>query len=708
MKIIPLLLLSALLTATPLHVQAQNYKLDRTSDLLGGCGYIHNDKYSFNDVLILIQEQLKNKLEKDQACAAPLAQLNSQLIEMDTYFNRKITETERIELSKNANRDYLLDLESEILLLNPADPSEAVRISILQSMIDSVKYKSVTLGVETQLAAMEDKKNQDMEVAQKWENVYANSAAALATLNSLDSHCVDRLGGWKNMIPVVMKLASAAGPLVGGAAGGIISAGFEVGGQLAILLRNNRLKGAISSTLRVQNAQIIACTYSVLQTNACELKRAKNLMDDKKKITELINQQVSNTKNVEYESYYLQMSKLNRIQKIFKDIGSMGSALTLDLDLLASYFEAVRLDPENIGELPGENASDDERADFLIRMKARGAEWSPRSMSGNMLSLAEQVQQVKNIITTAKSVIKTAQDIMTKKQSFYDLKSEIIASNQFVAKELKSIQAYTINYLNSGKIPPQYRADFASNERMLRKIVDYLNFDYTGTTDKEFEEYLEDINVKGRVLFEEMSRGSIAQITAQTILMVPDIAFKRFNRPFRNLEKYFLNNDVIRRADPTYAPYTDFVITRSMQSKFNTYPDFHGSSEAFRVETYLAAKNGLEKGFKREIIRMVKGAMESNSDILKAFEGKTAAHLCALYAPFLKEDAPQLFKQCQANYKTLTLFPILTEANRPDSMKIDYNDPCFYNSYKQEEEGQRRLFEVLIDYGSRNNLTLTE
>ena len=41
-------------------------------------------------------------------------------------------------------------------------------------------------------------------------------------------------------------------------------------------------------------------------------------------------------------------------------------------------------------------------------------------------------------------------------------------------------------------------------------------------------------------------------------------------------------------------------------------------------------------------------------------------------------------------------------------MQIDYNDPCFYNSYKQEEEGQRRLFEVLIDYGSRNNLTLTE
>jgi hypothetical protein len=37
-------------------------------------------------------------------------------------------------------------------------------------------------------------------------------------------------------------------------------------------------------------------------------------------------------------------------------------------------------------------------------------------------------------------------------------------------------------------------------------------------------------------------------------------------------------------------------------------------------------------------------------------------------------------------------------------MTIDYQDPCFYNNYKQEEEGQRRLFEKLIDYGNRNNL----
>ena len=99
--------------------------------------------------------------------------------------------------------------------------------------------------------------------------------------------------------------------------------------------------------------------------------------------------------------------------------------------------------------------------------------------------------------------------------------------------------------------------------------------------------------------------------------------------------------------------------------------------------------------------------MNAKSDILTKFEGKTAAHMCALFSSFLKTEAPFVFRKCQERYKSLGLLPILAEANRPTEMKIDYENPCFYNSFKQEEEGQRRLYEKLIDYGSRNNLALT-
>lgn len=703
-----LFILTLVLVIQPLRSHAQNYKLEKTSDLLDGCGYIHNDKYSFTDALALIQELLKTKLEGDNACSAPLAQLNSQLIQLDAYFNREITQAEKKELAKDAKKEYLIDLESELMLIDQTDPTQASRVASLQTLIDTVKQSVSTLGVESKLARMEDEKNNELQISQKWQNVYANSSAAIATLNSLPNNCVDKLGGWKNMIPVVMKLASSAGTLVGGAAGGIIAAGFEAGGQMAILLRNNKVKRAISETNRVQNSQILACTYTLLQTNACELKRAKDLMDDKKKISDLINQRISDTKNSEYEAYFLQISRLAKVQSIFKDVGSMGSALTLDLQLLGRYFAAVRLSPDSIkdSDIPGPETTDDERANFLITMKARGLDWTEYNQNGPT-PLQNQVEQVRTLIKTARSVIKTAEAIMTKKRSFYNLKSKIISSNQYIINEMRSLYSFTVRYMDSSSLPSQYRADFKTNEIMLRKMINYLDHNFDGLTDEEYADYLIKVDENGRLLFEEMARGSIAQITVQTVLMIPDIAFERFNRPFKHLEKLFLTNDIILSNDPTHPSFTNFVINRSMQSKFETYPDFHATREAFRMDTYLAAKNGLEKGFKREIIRMIKNSMNAKSDILTKFEGKTAAHMCALFSSFLKTEAPFVFRKCQERYKSLGLLPILAEANRPTEMKIDYENPCFYNSFKQEEEGQRRLYEKLIDYGSRNNLALT-
>jgi hypothetical protein len=112
----------------------------------------------------------------------------------------------------------------------------------------------------------------------------------------------------------------------------------------------------------------------------------------------------------------------------------------------------------------------------------------------------------------------------------------------------------------------------------------------------------------------------------------------------------------------------------------------------------------MNKGFKRDIIKLVTKSMDATSDTLPELQGITAAQMCALFTPFLREESPSTFRRCQANYKKLELNPIMREVNRPTEMMIDYNDNCFYNNYKREERGQRRLFEKLIDYGSRNNL----
>lgn len=700
MKTLLLSFLSVLIVVSPTETHAQNYEL-KVSSLIETCDFIHQDEYSFKPILSMLQEQLKTKLEGDKKCSAPLSQLNNQLIELDSFFASNLTEQQKKQLTQDAQKQYLTDLQGELAILNPALPTDAARIAVLQSLMDTVKANLVTLGVEAQVASYEDQKNKQTALSNYWEGAYNKSSAAIAAMNSVPDECIDRIGGWKAMIPTVLNLASMSGQMVGGKTGSFISAGFQMGAQLAVLLQNNRVKKAITATTRIQNHQIIACSYLALQTNACELKRAKKLMDHKK-IYELINREFTDPKYGQYERYFRLVETLPHIQKIFNDIGSMGSALTLDLSLLQSYFSAVKLQPESI-VIPPESSSDNILSDFVVRMKGRGLVTSSFDTSGAPLPIRAQYENLKVLIEQAKQLIETVKGILTSKRSFVDLKEEIVTKNQFAVNELRFFRTFIQYYLNGDILPDQYVSIFKINENMLDVLIEFVGADMKrGET---IEAYRARVDVLGQKLFDEMSVGSVAQITSQTVLMIPAIAFERFNRPVKALEHLFVSNDIVYKDDPTHPSYTDYVVNKSLQMKLiGLYEPLNGSGQAFRIETYLAALKGVENGFKRDIVKMVKNAMNSKSDILEEFEGKTAAQLCALFAPFLKEEAPGVLKDCQSKYLELDLYPVLTSIHRPSKMKIDYSDSCFYNNYKREERGQRRLFEKLIDYGSRNNL----
>ena len=700
MKKLHLYLLFLGVTLVSGQSQAQNYEL-KVSSLIQSCDFIHRDEYSFKPVLNLIQEQLKTKLDGDKDCTAPLAQLSNQLSELDNYYAKDLSQKDKKQLTLDAQKQYLIDLNSELALLDPSIPTDAARIQMLASLMNTVKTGIVTLGVDVQIAGYEDEKNKQSTLNSYWEGVYSRSSNAIAAMNSLPDKCVNKLGGWKTMVPAVLNLASIAGPIVGGAYGSIVSAGFQVGSQLVILLQNNRVKRAISETTKIQNQQIIACSYLALQTNACELKRAKKLMDHKK-IYDVINRQFKDPRYEEYERYFRVVETLPKVQRIFNDIGSMGSALTLDLDLLIRYFNAVKLQPESI-ITPPDGAPESVLSDFIIKMRSRGLSTAQLNSSGTPISIADQVNNLKVLIDQAMKLIESVRGILISKRSFVDLKEEIITNNQFATGELKFFRRFIQSYLNSENLPAQYRSIFKINEGMLNVLIDFVSAEMT--QEESVEEYRNRINILGQKLFDEMSMGSVAQITTQSVLMIPSIAFERFNRPIKALEHWYVSNDIALKDDPAHVSYTDFVINQSLQIKLiSLYEPLNGSSQAFRVETYLAALKGIEKGFKRDIIRMIKKSMESKSDVLVDFEGVTAAQLCALFAPFLKDESPDTLKSCQEKYKELDLFPILKEVNRPVKMTIDYNDSCFYNNYKREERGQRRLFEKLIDYGSRNNL----
>ncbi len=695
------LTLAYIALSTPLASFAQNYEL-KISSLIESCDFIHKDEYSFRPILSLIQEELKTKLDGDKGCTAPLAQLNTHLSELDAFVGQKLSNKDKAQLTQDAQQQYLTDLTAELALLDQSHPADAARMVVIQGLMDQVKSGLVTLGVQAQVASIEDDNNKQATLNKYWEGVNNRTSSAIAAMNALPDNCVDKLGGWKTLVPAVLNLASIAGPIVGGATGSIVATGFQVGSQLAVLLQNNRVKHAITTTTRIQNQQIIACSYLALQTNACELQRAKKLMDHKK-IYDLMNWQFKDPRYAEYEKYFRVIEIIPQVQSIFNDIGSMGSALTLDLDLLIKYFNAVKLQPDTI-TIPPEDSSDSVISDFILRMRSRGLTTSQMTSSGTPISIRDQFANLKILIDQAKQLIDTVRDLLTSKRSFVDLKEEVITKNQYALNELRFLKKFLEFHLNSGNLPDQYRSLFKITHGMLDVLTNFVGANMG--EDETIEAYRQRINILGQKLFDEMSMGSVAQITTQSVLMIPAIAFERFNRPIKALEHLYVSNDIVFKDDPSHISFTSYVINQSLQIKLiGLYGTLNGSASAFRVETYLAGVKAIQKGFRRDIIKMIKNSMKASSDVLKEFEGVTPAHLCALFAPFLREEHPRLLKACQEKYTELGLYPILKEVNRPTTLKIDYNDSCFYNSYKREERGQRRLFEMLIDYGSRNNLT---
>ena len=97
-----LLTFALIVSVNPNQSWAQNYDL-KVSSLIETCDFIHKDEFSFRPILTLIQESLKTKLEGDKECSGPMAQLNSQLIDLDTLFSKSISE-----------KDYTLSLHDAL------------------------------------------------------------------------------------------------------------------------------------------------------------------------------------------------------------------------------------------------------------------------------------------------------------------------------------------------------------------------------------------------------------------------------------------------------------------------------------------------------------------------------------------------------------------------------------------------------------------
>lgn len=684
-----------LLSLVSASLWAGNYQL-QYSDVFKTCNFIHDDEYSVAGLADSVKNMLVAKSEGDRACNTSFNRLHSEMMNIDRLLSQKVDENQAGEIYNETYSRYLQELTQEALLLDANVPSQASRKASLETQIDALKVSLINNQYTLQLN--KEVYKEDRSIAFR-TNLYNYAAGMFTALNEAPPQCIDKIGGWEQVLPAVLRVGGMVGTFMG-PAGPIIGAGFTAASQLAVLLQNMDVKKSITNIDRRRNEAILACTYEALQSTACELARAQKFVSNQQKLDDIIRNRFPPGQNGEYERYYKALNLLPKISDILRSIGKMGSAVTLGENLMTSYFTAVKIDPFTIK--PPDSMDEITLREWLLAMKARGIVIVEIAYPGNIpLTLEEQYASTMKSINLAKNTIDTVINILKKTQSFVDLHSELMKKSIHLTKEISFFLSFLDSYESKANFPNQYRGVLAAAKVMAKALEGFIKVSYDRYEDNEAFELA--INEKGRDLFTAMSKGSVAQISAQTVLMIPEIAFQRFARPFESIEQYYLNQDIANKDDPSHSSFSDFVIHRSLQVKVvNDYQMLSGSKTAFRLEGFETTRRSFERGFKKEIGTMVKNALSVKSDILPILEGKTAAHMCALFSSFLQENYPSLFKQCWKNHKSLELLKVLESVGRKPEMAIDYTKPCFYSDYKREENGQRILFERLKDYGNKD------
>lgn len=673
---------------------AQGHYTLRFSNLLQNCSFIHRDEFSLESFQELIRSQIEARVDGDNQCQAAYRKLNSSLENMLTLVNESVSAQDARKLYGEMYGEYLVSLQTELALLNPA--TDEGRIAKLQAQIDTLKGGLLDNDFELELY---NRTSPLTRISQNQQQLFSQISGLVQNLSQMPANCVGRIGGWKQAMPLILNASSYVGVAAGQLYLPAAAATVQVGTELAMILSNSGVKRALTNMIAQRNNQIIACTYQALTNQACELKRASESIADTERVEDIINNRFSEGRDGEYDRFLRAQQMLTRVQQIMTKVGEMGSAVTLDLNLIFRYFAAVRIRPNEI-VIPPADSTDEVLSRWLNEMSNRGIEIQETGEGNRPLSIRERYDSTVVRISNLKLIITTVIATIREKRSFKDLRDELILTSRNISKEFEFMENFLRQFpVAKSDLPQQYQSLFTATIRMLEKIRAFV--DAYQESGESYEAYITRVDRLGEDMFTEFSYGSVAQVTTQTVLLIPQIAFERFSRPFRAVEHFYLSRDIEERENPDHPQYSSYILERSAQIRVvNLYKNLSSSGQAFRLEGFEATKQSFERSFRKEIHRMVEQALRTDSAILGGvLKGKTAGHVCALFADYLRRSNSSLYRECQAAQKTLPLYQIMRNYRRPIQLTIDYLNPCFYNDYRREEYVQSLLFDRLLDYG---------
>ena len=88
-------------------------------------------------------------------------------------------------------------------------------------------------------------------------------------LSNMDPRCVDQLGGWQQLLPVMLNSMSTMSAMSGPEWGLLAGAATRIVSSVSILMKDIKAKTALKNLITTRNNRVLACMYYAAQNTAC-------------------------------------------------------------------------------------------------------------------------------------------------------------------------------------------------------------------------------------------------------------------------------------------------------------------------------------------------------------------------------------------------------------------------------------------------------
>lgn len=667
---------------------------------ISNCPFIHNDKYDIGPLLETLKAQIATEIESRRSCKQELQSLVSGLSPLQDFY-KTLDPAMKQKITKSVYANALSALASNKVEIEVNGDTSSAEYQTILGQISSIESSDLLNTIDLQ--SIQEGNQQDLEAHYRNQMLShtSNFLNVLGTTSRNRPECVGKLAGWEDILAAVLSGVSAGAGLGLNPTAQIIGAAAGIASQLVSTLQDTKIRTAYNDLVRLKNYKTLACTYYSVKKASCEYQRAYKLAQEPNKLREYMRNRYSSEIKGEYERFFVNQGRVNQVGSIFSIIAQMGSPLTLDPTLITSYISAKAVDFEKLGDSPTETDADDIIKGWLIKAKAFGVTFQEMNFqTGQTNTPKEQLMAALGDIENKKAVISSAEKIMKENLSFLDLRRRLSSVSSFISNDIEEMKNYLSKMRKTDLVLSQNKPSIKAAEILLEKLKAFLlvvSVDLDGETGLTL--YEEEILSKGGDIFQELAKGSVAQLNRQSVLALASKGTDRLMWAFGTIRSGYLNKDQVESI-PQEERFSEYQKNNDVLSDvIANYNAFYGSGTTFRNEELAEAVSSFEKAFRKDIYRSLKLAMDKELG-WEELRGKTASHLCALYTSTLSNlsekgifnnKADKLLERCRENFKELETNRLVSNK----SFKIDYTNECTYFDYSRETDIQNLLARLL-------------